>query len=47
MDNKLLEIQRNIDKIRKSSAIPVCEGNEREQKQMFQKLLNQYHEKVK
>lgn len=47
MDNKLLEIQRDIDKIRKSSAIPVCEENGKEQKQMFQKLLNQYHEKVK
>ncbi len=47
MYNKFLEIQRNIDKIRKSSAVPVCEENEKEQKQMFQKLLNQYHEKVK
>lgn len=47
MYNKFLEIQRNIDKIRKSSVVPVCEENEKEQKQMFQKLLNQYHEKVK
>lgn len=47
MGNKSLDIQRNINKIRKSSAISVCEENEYETAKMMQKLLMQTHESLK
>lgn len=47
MNNKLLEAQRNIDKIRKSSAIPDCGISEQETQEMFQKLLIELNEAKK
>lgn len=47
MNNKLLEVQRNIDKIRKSSAIPACKVSEQERQEMFKKLSMQLEEAKK
>ena len=47
MNNKLLKIQRNIDKIRKSSAIPTCIVSEQERQEMFKKLSMQLEEAQK
>lgn len=47
MDNKLLKAQSNINKLIKSSAIPLCEENEYEFKKMKEKLLIQLIEASK
>ena len=47
MNNKLLKAQRNIDKIRKSSAIPACKVSEQEQQEMFKRLSMQLEEAQK
>ena len=47
MNNKLLKVQRNIDKIRKSSAIPDCKVSEQEQQKIFKRLSMQLEEAKK
>lgn len=47
MDNKLLKAQSNINKLIKSSAIPLCEENKYELKKMKEKLLIQLIEASK
>ena len=47
MNNKLLKVQRNIDKIRKSSAIPTCIVSEQEQQETFKRLSMQLEEEQK
>lgn len=47
MNNKLLEDQNVINKIRKNSAIPICKENEYEVAKIMQRLLIQLKESEK
>lgn len=47
MNNKLLEAQNSINKIQKSSAIPICKWDEHETTKIMKRLLMQLKEAKK